>query len=195
MNICLYGASSTKTETKYLDAVYELGRKMAERNLGMIFGGGKTGLMGAAARGMSDGNGYILGIAPKVFDIPGVLYEKCSEFIYTDDMSERKKLMEEKAEAFVVVPGGAGTYDELFQVITLKQLAMENKPIGILNVNRYFDPFVKLLDHAVNENFMDKSAHELYHISEDPDELLDMIQYEKEHPMHLVSDKIKNLTK
>ena len=98
MNICIYGASSAKLASVYYEKTEELGRMMGLRGHGLVFGGGATGLMGAAARGVDAHHGYILGIAPTFFDQPGVLYEHCSEFIFTETMRERKKLLEERSE-------------------------------------------------------------------------------------------------
>ena len=94
MNICVYGASSAKLKDIYYEKTQELGRAMAKRGHGLVFGGGATGMMGAAARGVTQEQGYILGIAPRFFDQPGVLYENCTEFIFTETMRERKQLLE-----------------------------------------------------------------------------------------------------
>ena len=97
MRICVYGSSSDLIDKSYITAVEELGRKMAERKIGLVFGGGACGLMGAAARGVYSGKGEITGVAPTFFQVDGVLFEKCSEFIYTETMRERKKIMEERS--------------------------------------------------------------------------------------------------
>lgn len=120
MNICIYGASSAQLEQIYYDKTEELGKMMAKRGHGLVFGGGATGMMGSAARGVDVEGGYILGIAPRFFDKPGVLYQNCSEFIFTDTMRERKKLLEERSDATIVTPGGIGTYEEFFEILTLK---------------------------------------------------------------------------
>ena len=105
MNLCLFGASSADIDTLYVDAVRELGRNIAGRGHTLVFGGGATGLMGAAVRGVREGRGNVTGIAPKFFDKPGILYEQCSEFIFTDTMRQRKHIMEERSDAFIMVPG------------------------------------------------------------------------------------------
>ena len=120
MNICIYGAASADLDQIYYDKTEQLGRLMAKRGHGLVFGGGETGLMGAAARGVAAEKGYILGIAPKFFDKPGVLYQKCTDFIITETMRERKHLLEEKSQATIVAPGGIGTYEEFFEIFTLK---------------------------------------------------------------------------
>ena len=105
MNICIYGASSAELKKIYYEKTEELGRLMGKRGHGLVFGGGKEGLMGAAARGVDREKGYILGIAPRFFDQPGVLYEHCTEFIFTENMRERKHLLESRSDATIVVPG------------------------------------------------------------------------------------------
>ena len=117
MNICIYGASSAELEQIYYEKTEELGRMMSKRGHGLVFGGGTTGMMGAGARGVDAEGGYILGIAPRFFDKPGVLYENCSEFIFTETMRERKKLLEERSDATIVTPGGIGTYEEFFEML------------------------------------------------------------------------------
>ena len=106
MNICVFGASSDTIDKMYIDAVFELGKKIAERGHTLIFGAGAAGLMGACARGASAGNGQIIGVAPSFFQVDGVLYEKCTELISTDTMRERKHIMEDRSDAFIMVPGG-----------------------------------------------------------------------------------------
>ena len=102
--------------------------------------------MGAAARGVAAENGYILGIAPRFFDQPGVLYEKCTEFIFTENMRERKKLLEEKSDATIVAPGGIGTYEEFFEIFTLKSLKRIDRPIVLYNIDGYYDKMKALLE-------------------------------------------------
>lgn len=176
MNICMYGASSTQLEKIYYDKAEEFGRIMAGRGHGLIFGGGATGLMGSAVYGVSAGGGYSLGIAPTFFDQPGILYENCSEFIFTQTMRERKQLMEDRADAFVMVPGGIGTYEEFFEVLTLKQLGRHNKPIAVYNINGYYDLLEQMLHHTVKQGFMAQSCMELFGVFDDAETLFDYLE-------------------
>lgn len=185
MNICLYGASSPDIDSLYIEAVEELGRQMARRGHSMVYGGGANGLMGAAARGMSAEGGHIIGVAPKFFDNPGILYEKCDDFIFTETMAERKQIMEDKADAFLVVPGGIGTYEEFFQVLTLKQLKQLNKPIGIFNVNRYYDAMDALLRQTVENGFMREGCLHIYGLFEEVENLLTYLEEELKAPLNL----------
>ena len=138
MNICVFGASSNDIDPAYIAAGEQLGKEMAARGHKLVFGGGQTGLMGAVVRGVTAGGGHSTGIAPTFFDIPGILFEACTEFIFTETMRERKDLMDSKSDAFIMTPGGIGTMEEFFEIFTLKQLGRHAKPIGILNVNGYY---------------------------------------------------------
>ena len=176
MKICLYGASSNFIDKSYIQAVEELGEIMAKRGHTLVYGGGSGGLMGAAARGMTAQNGEIIGISPSFFKVDGELYDKCTDFIYTETMSERKKLLEDYAEAFVVVPGGPGTFDELFETLALRQLGIHNKPIAIFNVNGYYNYLEAMLKNSVTEGFMMEECLELTPLFENADVLLDYLE-------------------
>ena len=191
MNICMYGASSTDLEQIYYDAAGHLGRRIADRGHGLVFGGGAQGLMGAAVEGLSSCGGYSLGIAPRFFDKPGILYKNCSQFIFTDTMRERKQLMEERADAFVMAPGGIGTYEEFFEILTLKQLGQINKPIAVYNVNGYYDLLAQLLETTVIKGFMKASCLNIFGIFDDADKLLNYIERELESPLDL--SNLKNI--
>lgn len=154
MNICVYGASSNNIDKSYITAMENLGCEMAKRGHTLVFGGGANGLMGAVARGMTKGGGKIVGISPKFFDVDGVLYDKCTEFIYTETMRERKQILEDMAEAFIVMPGGPGTLDEYFETLVLRQLGHHNKPMALFNVNGYYDNLKGMLETAFNGGFM-----------------------------------------
>ena len=132
--------------------------------------------MGAAARGVDAHHGYILGIAPTFFDQPGVLYEHCSEFIFTETMRERKKLLEERSEATIVAPGGIGTYEEFFEILTLKSLRRLNRPIVLYNIEGYYDIIKELLGQTADRDFMDRENLKLCEFMDDPKEILDYIE-------------------
>ena len=176
MNICVYGASSDKIDKVYIETVEKMGLEMAKRGHGLVFGGGAEGLMGAAARGMSAGGGKIIGVAPAFFKVDGVLFDECDEMIYTDTMRERKGIMEEKSDAFIMTPGGLGTYDEFFEILTLKQLGRHTKPIAVFNINGYFDPLRAVLENAVNKQFMTPQSLRLCEFFDRPERLLDYLE-------------------
>ncbi len=175
MNICVFGASSNDIDKKYIEAGEQLGRIMAENGHGLVFGGGQTGLMGAVSRGMEEKGGRITGVAPKFFDRPGILIEKFTEFIFTDTMRERKDIMEKRSDAFIMTPGGIGTMEEFFEIFTLKQLGRHAKPIGILNVDGYYDELIQMLNNTVSKGFMATECMDMLVVSTDPEELIKKI--------------------
>ncbi len=176
MNICVYGASSNAIDKRFITATEELGRKMAQRGHTLVFGGGAGGMMGAAARGVYEKGGTIIGIAPSFFNVDGVLFEHCTEMHSPDTMRERKKLLEEKSDAFIVSPGGIGTFDEFFEILTLKQLGRHTKAIAIFNVNGYYDNMIALLQNTAKEGFMRGKCMELFKVFDDADALLDYLE-------------------
>lgn len=179
MNICIYGASSDTIDGSYKKAAWELGRKLREASFDIVFGGGATGLMGAAARGFrsteTEKVGNLIGVAPRFFDKPGVLYEDCSEMIWTETMRERKQKMEELSGGFVVLPGGIGTFEEFFEILTLRQLKCHNKPIILYNINGYYDRIRDLLKQAVEDHFMAEYQLDLCCFLENADQIVEML--------------------
>lgn len=176
MNICLYGASSNDIDKSFISASEKLGRKMAQRSHTLIYGGGAGGVMGGVARGVTSGGGKVVGIVPSFLNVDGMLYDKCDEMIKTATMRERKQLMEEKADAFIMAPGGIGTFDEFFEMLTLKQLSRHTKAIAVFNVNGYFDSLTSLMESAISENFIKSECRKLYSVFSDIDGMLDYIE-------------------
>ena len=161
MNICVFGASSTKLAKEYYTEAEALGELIAQNGHTLIFGGGTDGLMGSCARGAEKYGGHIVGVAPKFFDEPGILYKKTGELILTDTMEQRKELMFEKSDAFVALPGGIGTFEELFACITLKQLGRHSKPIVFLNTLNYYAPLFALIDNGMEKGFIGSDCEKL----------------------------------
>lgn len=177
MNICVYGASSNKIDKKYIEKIEELGEIIASRGHGLVFGGGASGAMGAVARGaFRKGAKSILGIAPSFFNVDGLLFENCTKFIYTDTMRERKKLLEDYADAFIITPGGIGTFDELFEILTLKQLGRHNKAIAFLDVDGYWDSFSAFMQNTADGHFMTEATLDLYKTFTSPKEIIDYLE-------------------
>lgn len=176
MNICVFGASSDIIDEKYIDASYKLGCAMAKRNIGLVFGGGNCGVMGASARGEFDNGGYILGVAPTFMKIHNLLYDNCTKFKYTETMAQRKTYMEDHSDAFIIAPGGVGTFEEFFEVYALKQLGRHNKAIVIFNVDGYYDKLVDMLDHSVEENFVKNESLELFAVFDEIESMLDYLE-------------------
>ena len=178
MRICLYGAASPTIDKEYIEKVEALGREMASRGHSLVFGGGGNGLMGAAARGVKEKGGHILGVIPRFFDEENVeeIFSACDELIMPDTMRERKQIMEDNAEAFIIVPGGIGTFEEFFEILTLKQLCRHKKPIGIYNIRGYYNELVLAMEAAMQKGFIRENCAELYFLTDDPAELLSYIE-------------------
>ena len=176
MKICIYGASSARLDAVYYEQAEKLGKLMAQSGHSLVFGGGKEGLMGAVARGVHSGGGEIIGIAPKFFDEPGVLYEHCAKMIFTETMRERKQRMEEESTACIVLPGGIGTFEEFFETLTLKQLGKTDRAIVILNTNGYYEAMQNLLESTAERKFMSEKCLELYRMADTPEDALDYIE-------------------
>ncbi len=176
MNICVYGASSDLIDKEYINAGEQLGEEMAKRGHSLIFGGGAYGLMGAVARGVTRGGGKIVGVAPSFFNVDGILYDKCTDFIFTETMRERKQTMENMADAFIMTPGGVGTYEEFFEIFTLKQLGRHSKAIAILNTMGYYDTLSALMKNTCDQNFMKSESLNLSQTFTDAVSLLDYLE-------------------
>lgn len=176
MNICVYGAASELIDRAYIEACEELGRRIAERGHTLVFGGGAEGVMGAVARGVESLQGRTIGITPDFFNVDGMLYDDCDEMIKTDTMRERKQLLEDKSEAFIVAPGGIGTFDEFFEILTLKQLSRHTKAIVIFNVNGYFNDLLNMMEKGYEGRFIKDECRELYEVLDNPDDVLDYIE-------------------
>ena len=176
MNICVYGAASSNIDKGYIDGARELGVQIAKRGHGLVFGGGATGVMGAVVEGVYENGGKIIGVAPTFFDTPGILFKDCDRFIFTETMRERKQIMEDSSDAFVVAPGGIGTFEEFFEILTLKQLGQHNKPIIMFNCNGYYDDILALLEKLVDLGFMGKECLELCSFCASVDEVFECLQ-------------------
>lgn len=174
--VCVYGASSKAIDKDFKACAYEIGKEIALRGYTLVFGGGSEGAMGASAQGAFDNNGKILGIAPSFFDVDGILFENCTEFIYPETMRERKKLLEDKSDAFIIAPGGIGTLDEFFEILTLKQLSRHNKPIVIFNKNGFYDKLIDLMKHLVENKFMTEATMTLFFATDDVKKAFDYIE-------------------
>ncbi len=178
MKICVFGAASDKIDKSYIKTVEELGVLMGKRGHQLVFGAGGEGLMGAVARGMKSENGEIYGVVPKFFIEEGIegLYDKCTKLITTETMRERKALMEDMADAFIIVPGGIGTFEELFEIITLKQLGRHKKPIAVYNINSYYDNLEEMMEHSMREGFVREKCSDLYKYFDSGEKALDYVE-------------------
>lgn len=170
--VTVYGASSSKIDTRYLLAAYELGKLLAANNINCITGGGKTGMMGAVATGLLESGGKVTGIIPRFMVAEGWLNDDLSEVIITDNMHSRKQMMADKSDACIALPGGIGTFEELMEIITWRQLGLYNKTVVIMNINGYYDALLSLFQKAIDENFMHLKNSEIWNVVSSPEEAL-----------------------
>ena len=180
MNITLYGAASDRIDRAYFEGVEALGRAIARRGHTMVFGAGSTGLMGAAARGVAAEHGNIIGVTPHFMHTLEPVSELCTELIATETMAERKAIMEEKADAFVIVPGGIGTFDEFFQILTLKVLGRHNKPIILYNINGFWDKMIAVIGTDLIKGFINTKTADCFAICETPESVFEEIEAPKQ---------------
>lgn len=181
MRICVYGAASPTIDENYKEITFNLGKLMVKRGHSLVFGGGGNGLMGAVAQGVKSENGHIIGVIPKFFDNENIeaICNFCDQLIEPDTMRERKQIMEDTADAFIVVPGGIGTYEEFFEILTLKQLCRHTKPIAVYNINGYYDSLFTVMNEAISKNFIKKNCLDLFKLTDNVDELFDYIENDK----------------
>lgn len=176
MNICIYGASSAQIDKSYISEVEKFGELLAQRGHGLVFGGGANGMMGAAARGMHRAGGTIIGVVPNFFNVDGILFDRCTELIRTETMRERKQIMEDLSDAFIMTPGGIGTFEEFFEILTLKQLGRHEKAIVIFNVNGYYQYLIEMIEKAIEKHFMTPTCRKLFYTTEKAEDALDYLE-------------------
>ena len=152
--ICVFCGSSVGSRPAYLNAARELGRRLAERGLGIVFGGGKVGLMGVLADAALAAGGEAIGVIPEALVAREIAHNGLTELRVVRSMHERKTLMADLADAFIALPGGYGTFEEFFEAVTWTQLGIHRKPCGLLNVDGYYDALLVLLDRAVSDGFI-----------------------------------------
>ena len=175
MNICLYGSGSRNIDSIYTDAAYELGCKIAENGHTLVFGGGDTGMMGSCAKGVHDNNGKSIGIAPEWINEFEPLCKKCTKFIYVDSMDERKNEFVKNSDVFIITPGGIGTLDEFFEIITLKKLKQHDKKIIVYNIDHFFDKMFEMIDEMAEKGFLYKQT-EIFKIANSIDEIMNYLR-------------------
>jgi uncharacterized protein (TIGR00730 family) len=173
--ICVYCGSSDKVHVDYLQAARELGRIIAERGIQLTYGAGSTGMMGAVADGVLEAGGEVIGVIPKIFTTPQLMHGTLTRVEIVDTMHERKARLVELSEAFVALPGGYGTFEEFFEILTWAQIGIHGKPVGLLNTRNYFDPLLAMVEHARVEGFIYDEHRGLFTSAHQPDMLLDAL--------------------
>ena len=171
--LCVYAGSNAGRHPAYAQAAAALARLLAERGIGLVYGGGRVGLMGVLADTVLDAGGEAIGVIPKDLMDREIGHRGLTDLHVVGSMHERKALMAELSDGFAALPGGIGTLEELIEVYTWSQLDLHAKPMGLLDVRGYYRPLAALLDHAVHEGFLRAEHRAALHIAETPDELLE----------------------
>ncbi|MDP8262049.1 MAG: TIGR00730 family Rossman fold protein [Candidatus Ancaeobacter aquaticus] len=174
-SICVYCSSSDALPDIYYTEAARLGKLLAGAGYRLIYGGGSIGLMGVLGQTTQKHNGKITGIIPKHLAKKGIMYEHAEEMIETHNLRDRKELMEQKAHAFIALPGGIGTLEEIAEIITLRQLHCHSKPIAIINTNNFYHDLLKHLNRCYKENFMHEGDRQLYYVANNSQEALTYI--------------------
>jgi uncharacterized protein (TIGR00730 family) len=172
-HICVFAGSSPGIRPEYQEAARALGRELVKRGLGLVYGGASVGLMGIIANTVLEEGGEAIGVLPRGLFRREVPHRHLTTLHEVGSMHERKALMADLADGFIALPGGFGTFDELFEITTWAQIGLHTKPIGLLNVAAYFDPLLALVDHAINEGFIQPFHSRLLLCKDTPAELLD----------------------
>ena len=178
--IAVFCGSSFGTEEEYRENAIKLGKEMADRSIALVYGGGARGLMGVIAETVHENGGYVIGFLPEAMDRPSVRQKKVEdELIIVPGMHERKKRMYDEADAFIAMPGGIGTIEEISEIYTWRQLGYHSKNIGLLNTLGYWDPFLRMLDEGTEKGFISREVRNVL-ISEDtPGILIDRLERER----------------
>ena len=191
MKICIFGAASNRIDKKYIEDCRELAKSLALRGHDLVFGAGGEGLMGAAAEGFKEGGAFLHGVIPQFFIDSGyeAVFKGLDKFTLTETMAERKRIMEDEADAFIITPGGMGTFEEFFEVLTLKQLGRHKKPIAVYNSYGYYTELEKYIDGIIDMKFVNKECKLLYGVFDTHKEVIHYI--ENYSPVEVKWDRLK----
>jgi uncharacterized protein (TIGR00730 family) len=170
--VCVYCGSSDKIAGVYVDAAWRMGLSIAQKGFHLVYGAGSTGLMGAVADGALEAGGEVIGVIPEIFNTPQLAHQGISRFEVVKDMHARKARIVEISDGFIALPGGFGTLEELFEILTWAQIGLHAKPIGLLNTNGYYDALLTFFEQIEKEGFMYAEHQSLYLCASEPEELL-----------------------
>ncbi|EDU38699.1 TIGR00730 family Rossman fold protein [Clostridium sporogenes] len=170
--ICVYSGSNLGLRSEYKESAKLLGKILAENKIELVYGGSKIGLMGEISNEVLRNNGKVIGVMPKGLFSGEMVHENLTKLIEVENMHERKQTMAELSDGFIALPGGLGTFEELFEVLSWAQLGIHKKPIGILNISNFFDPLLHMIKNTCTEGFMNESNIKLISVSDTPSELI-----------------------
>ncbi|MEH7332283.1 TIGR00730 family Rossman fold protein [Neobacillus drentensis] len=171
--IAVYCGSSFGASEAYKNGAVQLGKELAKQKITLVYGGSSNGLMGAVADAALQEGGHVIGVIPRVLEEREISHKGLTELHTVETMHERKAKMAELADGFIVLPGGAGTLEEFFEVFTWGQIGLHQKPCGILNIHHYYDPLKNLIDHMIEQKFLQEKFRSMVIFEEQPDVLLD----------------------
>ena len=174
--VCVFCGSQAGRQPEYEHAARELAQVLLAHEVALVYGGGHVGLMGALADAMLAGGGKVTGIIPQHLMRPEVAHQDLTELIVVDSMHARKRLMAERSDAFVVLPGGYGTLEEMFEMVTWLQLRLHAKPIGVVNVDGYFDHLLRFVEHCASEGFVRRADWDLLIVENTPALMFEQLQ-------------------
>jgi uncharacterized protein (TIGR00730 family) len=174
-SVCVFCSSSDSVDAVYRETATDLGRRLGQLGLNLIYGGASIGLMGCVARGVHEFDGRVTGVLPEFFKIKEIEYGEADELIVTKDMRERKAIMDQKSDAFITLPGGIGTMEEAMEILSMKQLKLTLKPLVFINTCNFFDGLISNLQEMVDLKFAKKETLDLFAVEPGPEEALDYI--------------------
>jgi len=173
--LCVYCSSSNRLDEKYYAAADALGTRMVSLGWGLVYGGGHVGIMGRVARAVRAAGGHVVGVIPEFMVSKELAFEDADELITVDTMRQRKRVMEERADAFVAMPGGWGTLEEIMEILTLRQLDVLRKPCVFLNQDGFYDDLFRFFQHMVDERFNKASNLELFSVAREVEEIFPLL--------------------
>jgi uncharacterized protein (TIGR00730 family) len=180
--ICVYTGSNRGARSAYTEHAWCLGQLLARRGIGLVYGGGRVGLMGVIADAALQAGGEVIGVIPEALVAKEIAHPSLSDLRVVASMHERKALMSDLADAFVALPGGFGTFEEFFELVTWAQLGILTKPVGLLNTEGFYDPLIALVEHASRERFIHQRHAAIITTAAGPTELLDALERWKPPP-------------
>lgn len=190
-SICVFCGSRTGEMPEYKEATQILGKLMATQNIQLVFGAGNVGLMGVIADAVLEAGGSAVGVIPQFLVDREVAHTGLNELIIVESMHQRKRIMAERADAFIILPGGIGTYEEFFEVLTWRHLNLHHKPIGLLNTEGYYTPLKQFLTHTITQGFLAEDIFDVLHFDPQPHTLLEALHKKHTQPSQgLRSDQI-----
>ncbi|MCC6693989.1 MAG: TIGR00730 family Rossman fold protein [Candidatus Hydrogenedentes bacterium] len=174
-SVCVFCASSNEVPRIYVDAAAHLGHCLAARGITLVYGGGNNGLMGVLAQAVHKSGGHVIGVIPLALQELELAYVDADELIVTRDLRERKATMEARSDAYIALPGGYGTLEEILETVTLRQLRFHEKPVAFLNTAGFYEPLVEFFMHMIEQGFAKATSTSLFHLAPTPEEALDYL--------------------